>query len=189
MFQRSWVWITMLYTGWTWHIFTLICCKNCVVCLKRPTINEKEAGVGQFKNNWCQFYYRPGLPHSYLRLLNIPLIPKCLLPRSVQFWMVLKPAILNIPSSFREQCHMRGTQRERERERERERRKLKKIWLNLRDWNMQREIERRRLHLEHKFNLPSEFDFKILPMWHFSSRKKNLNFILRALNWESERIG
>ena len=59
---------------------------------------------------------------------------------------------------------MRGTQRERERERERERRKLKKIWLNLRDWNMQREIERRRLHLEHKFNLPSEFDFKILPM-------------------------
>ena len=144
---------------------------------------KKRLGLANLKNNWCQFYYRPGLPHSYLRLLNIPLIPKCLLPRSVQFWMVLKPAILNIPSSFREQCHMRGT------ERERERRKLKKIWLNLRDWNMQREIERRRLQFEHKFNSPSEFDFKILPMWHFSSRKKNLNFILRALNWESERIG
>ena len=30
--------------------FTLICCKNCIVCLKRPKINEKEAGVGPFKN-------------------------------------------------------------------------------------------------------------------------------------------
>ena len=28
------------------HFFTLICCKNCIVCLKRPKINEKEAGVG-----------------------------------------------------------------------------------------------------------------------------------------------
>ena len=32
-------------------IFTLICCKNCFVCLKRPEINEKEAGVGPFKKN------------------------------------------------------------------------------------------------------------------------------------------
>ena len=31
------------------HFFTLICCKNCInVCLKRPKINEKEAGVGPF---------------------------------------------------------------------------------------------------------------------------------------------
>ena len=30
------------------HYFTLICCKNCIVCLKRPKINEKEAGVGPF---------------------------------------------------------------------------------------------------------------------------------------------
>jgi len=30
-------------------IFTFICCKNCNdVCLKRPKINEKEAGVGPF---------------------------------------------------------------------------------------------------------------------------------------------
>ena len=28
------------------HFFTFICCKNCNVCLKRPKINEKEAGVG-----------------------------------------------------------------------------------------------------------------------------------------------
>ena len=30
------------------HFFTYICCKNCIVCLKRPKINEKEAGVGTF---------------------------------------------------------------------------------------------------------------------------------------------
>ena len=38
------------------HFFTYICCKNCNVCLKRPKINEKEAGVGPFKkkkNNVC----------------------------------------------------------------------------------------------------------------------------------------
>ena len=45
-FQRSWVRILAPDTGCTWHIFTLICCKNCIVCLKRPEINEKEAGVG-----------------------------------------------------------------------------------------------------------------------------------------------
>ena len=32
------------------HVFTFICCKNCIVCLKRPKINEKEAGVGPFLN-------------------------------------------------------------------------------------------------------------------------------------------
>ena len=26
--------------------FKLICCKNCIICLKRPNINGKEAGVG-----------------------------------------------------------------------------------------------------------------------------------------------
>ena len=31
------------------HLFTTICCKNCIVCLKRPKINKKEAGVGPFK--------------------------------------------------------------------------------------------------------------------------------------------
>ena len=33
------------------HSLTYICCKNCNVCLKRPKINEKEAGVGPFKKN------------------------------------------------------------------------------------------------------------------------------------------
>ena len=39
----------------SWHcildghdIFTLICCWNCTVCLKRPNINEKEDRVGPF---------------------------------------------------------------------------------------------------------------------------------------------
>ena len=32
------------------HFSTLICCKNCFVCLKRPKINKKEAGVGPFFN-------------------------------------------------------------------------------------------------------------------------------------------
>ena len=31
------------------HILTLIFCKKCIVCLKRPKINEKEAGVGPLK--------------------------------------------------------------------------------------------------------------------------------------------
>ena len=40
MFQRLWVQIPALYTGWTF--FTCICCKNCNdVCLKRPKINDK----------------------------------------------------------------------------------------------------------------------------------------------------
>ena len=30
------------------RFFSLICCKNCIVCLKRPNINEKVAGVGSF---------------------------------------------------------------------------------------------------------------------------------------------
>ena len=39
----------------SWHhildgyFFTYICYKNCYVCLKRPKINKKEAGVGPFK--------------------------------------------------------------------------------------------------------------------------------------------
>ena len=30
------------------HFFTLICCKHCIVCLKRPKINEKEPGSVHF---------------------------------------------------------------------------------------------------------------------------------------------
>ena len=27
-----------------WTFFTLICCKKCIVCLKRPKINKKRVG-------------------------------------------------------------------------------------------------------------------------------------------------
>ena len=30
------------------HFSTLICCKNCNVCLKRPKINEIDAGLANF---------------------------------------------------------------------------------------------------------------------------------------------
>ena len=39
MFQRSWVWLSAPYTGWTF--FTFICCKYCNVSLKRPKIKQK----------------------------------------------------------------------------------------------------------------------------------------------------
>ena len=39
------------------HFSTLICCKNCNVCLKRPKINEKEAEVGPFKKRLKQFVF------------------------------------------------------------------------------------------------------------------------------------
>ena len=36
------------------HFFPLICCKNCIVCLKRPKINEKEDGFDPFRKH---FFY------------------------------------------------------------------------------------------------------------------------------------
>ena len=48
LFERLRVQIPAQYTGWTGHFFTLICCKNCIDCLKRPKMKEKEAGVGPF---------------------------------------------------------------------------------------------------------------------------------------------
>ena len=37
--------------------FTLHCCKNCIVCLKRPKINEKEVGVGPFFKKECVYLF------------------------------------------------------------------------------------------------------------------------------------
>ena len=51
MSERLWVQIPGLYEM---SFFTLICCKNCIVCFKRPKINEKEAFVGPFfKKRLC----------------------------------------------------------------------------------------------------------------------------------------
>ena len=47
MFKRLWVQIPASNTGWTWHFFTLICCKI-ELFVWRDQNKEKEAGVGPF---------------------------------------------------------------------------------------------------------------------------------------------
>ena len=51
MFERLWVCILALYTGWMFfHIYLLY--KNCNdVCLKKLKINKKEAGLAHFLKN------------------------------------------------------------------------------------------------------------------------------------------
>ena len=61
MLERSWVQIPAPYTVWTFgHFFTLICSKNCIVCMKRPIINKKVAGVGPFKKQTNGKNYKLG---------------------------------------------------------------------------------------------------------------------------------
>ena len=45
VFKMSWVQIPAWDSGWTF--FILICCQNCIVCLNKPNVNEKEAGYGK----------------------------------------------------------------------------------------------------------------------------------------------
>ena len=45
------------------------CCKNCNVCLKRPKINEKEAGVGPFFKKYSN---RFPIVSSYLLHTSCP---------------------------------------------------------------------------------------------------------------------
>ena len=52
MFKRLWVQILAPYTGRTLYFFSVISCKICIVCLKRPKINLKEAGVGPFEKKF-----------------------------------------------------------------------------------------------------------------------------------------
>ena len=51
--------------------FTLICCKNCIVCLKRPKINEKEAGDGPFLkfNLYCKHFKWAEAAKKFLKTL------------------------------------------------------------------------------------------------------------------------
>ena len=60
-FQRSWVQIPAPDTGWTWHIFTLICCKICIVCLKGRKLTKKRASLAHifFKKNYYQIHWTP----------------------------------------------------------------------------------------------------------------------------------
>ena len=56
MFRRLWVRIPALHTGWIFgHFFTLNCCKNCIVCLKRLKINEKRPGLAHLKKPFKLF--------------------------------------------------------------------------------------------------------------------------------------
>ena len=67
MFERLWVGILALYTGWTWHFFTLIFCKNCIVCLKRPKRKEKEYWyILEEISICCQKPYIYNWPQTYL---------------------------------------------------------------------------------------------------------------------------
>ena len=62
------------------HFFTYYCCKNCNVCLKRPKINEKEAGIGPLflkKNKQESCFYKIRLVlfiYSYRKLLCLLLL-------------------------------------------------------------------------------------------------------------------
>ena len=50
------------------HFFTLICCKNCCVCLNGPKIKRKKSGIGPFKKRiFLAFIYC--YLHSGKRLL------------------------------------------------------------------------------------------------------------------------
>ena len=53
IFKRPWVRIQVLCNGWIWYLFTLICCKNCIVCLKRPKISKKRPGFAYL--HYCSF--------------------------------------------------------------------------------------------------------------------------------------
>ena len=54
------------------HFFTLICCKNCIVCLKRPKINKKEAGVGPIFKSMHDFCSLMSTYQVALLLCNTP---------------------------------------------------------------------------------------------------------------------
>ena len=72
IYQRLWVRFPAPYTGWTWHFFTLICCKNFNdVCLKSPKINEKEAGVGPFFKKKVFFFSLRQYPQDGLTWVTV----------------------------------------------------------------------------------------------------------------------
>ena len=82
MFKRSWVWIPAPYTGW--KFFTLICCKNWIVCLKRPKINKKRPGLACLicLSSWCAQLTEWANKVPPLLLLGKYLVPAC----NQKFW-------------------------------------------------------------------------------------------------------
>ena len=61
------------------HFFTLICCKICIVCLKRPKINGKEVRMAHFnKGNgvdecraYCEILVFSNLKNKLLQLTSL----------------------------------------------------------------------------------------------------------------------
>ena len=72
--------------------FTLICCKNFIACLKRPKINEKEAGIGPVKKHPKLFYIQGEGPNmvSYLLLLKYSFLILSFHERIGQFFAMIK---------------------------------------------------------------------------------------------------
>ena len=66
LLEKSWVQIPAVNTGWTWHLFTLICCKHFIVCLKDQKLSKKRPGLAHLKKDiakkgWlrlCQYLQR-----------------------------------------------------------------------------------------------------------------------------------
>ena len=58
-FRRSWVQIPVPYTGWTWHFFTLICCKKLYYSFEKTENNQKGGRDWSiFKNNSIHNYQK-----------------------------------------------------------------------------------------------------------------------------------
>ena len=57
LFGRSRVQIPALYTEWTWNFTTVICCKNCFVCLKRRKWIKKRPGWPILTQAWKHSIY------------------------------------------------------------------------------------------------------------------------------------
>ena len=56
--------------------FTLISCGHCIVCLKRPKINEKEAGFGPFyKKEMKQCLPTTSSLICHSRIMTLPSVP------------------------------------------------------------------------------------------------------------------
>ena len=59
MLKRLWVLILAADTGWAF--FTLVCCNICIVGLKRPKMNEKEAEDGPLKKQPKRLLFQSNL--------------------------------------------------------------------------------------------------------------------------------
>ena len=113
MFWRLWVWILALYTGWTWHFFTLICCRNCIVCLKRlkikrkrgrgcPIFLKKDLSPRPYKNSpiWSHWSTIVLIPVNYIWIISPYRFP--MIRRDINTTMLRVMLTANQSDSFRQ---------------------------------------------------------------------------------------